>query len=55
MIFPLFDINNGKITSFKGEVSCLYKIKHDDLTQKSHEEVVQFFEYFHQELKAFKE
>lgn len=55
MIFPLFSINNGKITSLKGEVSYLYKIKHDDLSQKSYEEFVQFFERFHQELKLFKE
>ncbi len=55
MIFPLIDIDNGKITSLKGEVSYLYKIKHEDLTQKSSEEVVQFFELFHQELKTFKE
>ena len=55
MIFPILTINNGKITSLKGEVSYLYKIKHEDLTQKSYEEVAQFYESFHQELKTFRE
>jgi hypothetical protein len=35
MMFPLFDIDDGKITSLKGEVSYLYKIMHADLSQKS--------------------
>lgn len=43
------------IVSLKGEVSYLYKIKHEDLSQKSSEEIIQFFEIFHQELKTFRE
>lgn len=55
MNFPIFDILHGKITSLKGEVSYLYKIIHEDLTQKSREDLERFLDGFHQELKTFKE
>lgn len=55
MNFPIFDVLNGKITSLKGEVSYLYKIIHEDLTQKSSEDLERFLDCFHQELKTFKE
>ncbi len=55
MMFPIYEVFEGKITSLKGEVSYLYRINHEDLTQKSHEEVENFLYDFHQELKTFKE
>jgi hypothetical protein len=54
MIFPLYEIINDKITSLKGEVSSLYKILHEDLSQKSDDDLLRFYEKFHQEVKAFK-
>lgn len=55
MIFPLFSIDKGKITSIKGETSYLYKIIHLDLSQLSLADLELFYFDLHQELKALKE
>jgi hypothetical protein len=55
MIFPLFSIDQGKITSIKGEMSYLYKIIHLDLSQLSIADLESFYFDLHQELKTLKE
>jgi Cdc6-like AAA superfamily ATPase len=55
MIFPVFEIVDGNITSLKGEVSSLYKIVHSDLTQMNNTDLDNFYENLHLELKSFKD
>lgn len=55
MIFPIYSIENGIITSLKGEVSSLYKVLHQDLSQLKDNDLAAFFESLHLELKTFKE
>lgn len=55
MKFPLFSIEDGQITSLKGEVSFLYKVSHKDLSQLTDSDLNAFFEVIHMELKTFKE
>jgi len=55
MIFPIFSVDEGKITSLKGEVSTLYKVKHVDLSQLSDSDLVSFYGNLHLELKSFKD
>ena len=55
MIFPVFEINEGNITSLKGENSSLYKIAHSDLTQMNNDDIERFYENLHLELKSFKD
>lgn len=54
MIFPIYSIENGIITSLKGEVSFLYKVLHQDLSQLTDNDLKAFYENLHLELKAFK-
>ncbi len=55
MKFPLFSVENSKVTSINGESSYLYKIIHRDLSQLSDVEFESFYQELHQELKTFKE
>jgi len=55
MNFPIYSIEQGLITSLKGEVSYLFKVLHQDLTQLNVSEVESFYENLHLELKTFKE
>ncbi|QDK42390.1 hypothetical protein DOM21_13235 [Bacteriovorax stolpii] len=55
MIFPIYSIDNGLITSLKGGVSILYKVLHQDLSQLKDNDLEAFYENFHMELKTFKE
>lgn len=55
MIFPIFSVDEGRITSLKGEVSFLYLVKHIDLSQLSESEFADFYENLHLELKSFKD
>lgn len=55
MIFPIFSINKGSITSLKGEVSFLYKVLHRDLSQLNYADIEAFYENLHLELKTFKD
>lgn len=55
MIFPLFLVEKGKMTSLKGEVSFLYRVIHQDLSQMSLGDLQSFYDELHQELKTFKE
>ncbi|MFA6236076.1 MAG: hypothetical protein WC635_02010 [Bacteriovorax sp.] len=50
MIFPILEINEGKITSIKGDISRLYEIETPDLSQRSDAENASLLLSFQSEL-----
>lgn len=55
MMFPIYSIVDGMITSLHGEESFLYKVIHKDLSQLNNDDLQLFYETLHLELKTFKE
>lgn len=51
MIFPILEIDNGVITSLRGDVSRMFEIETSDLSQKSDEEVESHLLSFQSELR----
>lgn len=51
MIFPILEINEGKITSIKGDVSKMFFIETPDLSQKDDAEKASFLLSFQSELR----
>jgi len=55
MIFPILEINEGAITSIKGDVSSFFEVETPDFSQRSDAEIASLLQSFQSELRNLSE